>query len=153
MRYDPWEEFRVLQEEIDRLFGEFRQSGRRLLPSKRYPEQKGLVEYSEPLSDIIDKGDELKAIMDLPGVKKEDISIQVNEDSIEVRAERKTEKKEEKEGYFFQERGYQGYARSISLPEKVVPSESKAEYNNGVLEISMKKATPEKKGGFKINID
>jgi HSP20 family protein len=126
---------------------------RTLLQSGEQKEGKELAAFAQPAADIVDKGDEFNVMVDLPGIDKKDLSVVVREKAIEIRAERKTERKEEKEGYYFQERGYQGYARTLPLPEEVLPSETKAEYNNGVLELTIKKAHPKESKDFKVSFD
>jgi len=152
-RYNPWDDFMRVHDELDKFLEGF------LMPKKsRYMLGKGdeqggeLQTYSEPASDIIDKGDAYQVILDLPGVEKKDISVTVHKRHIEVKAERKKDVSEEKEGYYVHERGYVGYARNIPLPGAVIPEESKAEYNNGVLELTVKKAEPDTKESFKIDL-
>jgi HSP20 family molecular chaperone IbpA len=152
-RYNPWDEFMRMHDELDRIFENFIGPRKeKYLLGKGDEEGGELQTYSEPASDIIDKGDAFQVILDLPGVEKKDISLTVHKRHIEVKAERKKDYKEEKEGYYVHERGYVGYARNIPLPSEVMPEESKAEYNNGVLELTVKKAQPDKKESFKIDL-
>lgn len=152
--YDPWDELRRIQHEMDHLFGDMVPLRERLLPpGERKKGEQALDTFTQPASDIIDKGDAFSVMVDLPGIDKKDLSVVVKERSIEIKAERKVERKEEKEGYFFQERGYQGYARTLPLPEDVIPSETVANYNNGVLELSVKKANPKESKDYKVTFD
>jgi len=98
--------------------------------------------YREPYADIIDTGAELKVVVELPGVVKEDITINATNDSVEVSAESKTEK-EEKEGEFvYRERGYASFRRRLTLPAEVIPEKTEASFHNGVLEVIMPKKEP-----------
>ncbi|MHC1604538.1 MAG: Hsp20/alpha crystallin family protein [Candidatus Methanofastidiosia archaeon] len=154
MRWDnPWEELRRLQEEMDHAFDSFFSPRRRRLPARPQEKEGWLIPYSEPPADVIDKGKEFKVIVDLPGVSKKDIDVTVRDKAVEIKAEKKDEKTEEREGYFFQERKYQGYERRIALPEDVVPNKTSAEYNNGVLELTIKKAHPSEVKEFKVKFD
>jgi len=153
-RYNPWDEFTRMHDELDRIFENFVTPMRnKYLPGKEEGQGGELQTYNEPASDIIDKGDSYQVIVDLPGVDKKDISVTVHKRHIEVKAERKKDYSEEKEVYYVHERGYVGYARNISLPGKVIPNEAKADYNNGVLELTMKKAEPDTKESFKIDLE
>lgn len=81
---------------------------------------------------------------ELPGLKKEDVKVEVTDDSLIVEGERKHEEKEEKEGYFRSERSYGKFFRQIPLPEGVKAEEIKAEMNNGVLEVKIPIEEPKK---------
>lgn len=112
-------------------------------------------ESREPLIDIRDKGKELEVVAELPGIDKEDIKMNLLEDSLVLNAESKSEEKQEKEGYYYHERSFNSFNRSIPLPEEVVPDKSKAEFKNGILTLTVSKKHPEKKkaDGFEVKIE
>ncbi len=152
--YDPWDELRRIQHEIDNLFGNVApQRARNLLGGDVQKGEKALGAFTQPAADIVDKGEEFTVMVDIPGIDKKDLLVVVKERSVEIRAERKMEREEEKEGYYFQERGYQGYARTLPLPEDVIPTQTVASYNNGVLELTIKKAHPVENKDFKVTFD
>jgi HSP20 family protein len=77
---------------------------------------------------------------DIPGVKKEDIQVDVDEDHVSVRAEAKKEKEEKKgEKVVYSERSYGMVSRSFSLPAAVDAKGAKAEYKDGVLSLTLPK--------------
>ena len=82
---------------------------------------------------------------DMPGLKKEDVTIEVTEDAIVLRGERKQEKEEKKEGYYRSERTYGSFYRSLPLPEGVKIDDTKASMRDGTLEITMPIAKVEEK--------
>jgi HSP20 family protein len=85
-----------------------------------------------------DKGFTVKA--DIPGVKKEDIQIDVDEDRVALRAEVKQEKEEKKgEKVVYSERSYGMVSRSFALPAAVDAKGAKAEYKDGVLNLLLPK--------------
>ncbi|MFA4960406.1 MAG: Hsp20/alpha crystallin family protein [Candidatus Pacearchaeota archaeon] len=97
-------------------------------------------DFSSPDVDIVDKEEELMIKIDLPGVKKEDIKLNINSDSIEIKCEKTEERKDEEEGdYYLSERYYRGFYRKISLPRSIIPEDAKARFRNGVLEITAPK--------------
>ncbi len=98
-----------------------------------------------PDIDILDLGTEIHLIADLPGVKKDDIDIELMPGNIEIRAEVKAEKEREEQPYKRRERGYKAYKRSLDLPEDVIPDKAKARFNNGVLEVVMPRKEPVQK--------
>lgn len=86
----------------------------------------------------------------MPGLEKQDIKINVTEDTLEIATETKHEEKKEEKGYIYRERRSGSYYRAISLPSPVDPDTSKASYENGVLEIKMPKTEVKKKTPLKI---
>lgn len=74
---------------------------------------------------------------EVPGLKKEDVKVEVAEGCLILEGERKYETRKEEEGYFQTERSYGRFYRSIPLPEGAKPEEIKAELANGVLEVKV----------------
>jgi len=100
----------------------------------------------QPTSDIIETEKEVIAKIELPGIEKKDIELNVNENSIEIRAQKKHEQKIEKKGYFRQERSYSQFYRVLQLPAEVDPNRAKAKMENGLLEITAPKIGQHSKG-------
>jgi HSP20 family protein len=88
------------------------------------------TEAREPLVDVIDEKDTIKVVAELPGVNKPDIQIDSTGNSITINVDTPNRK----------------YHKTIDLPSDVEPETSKAIYNNGVLEVSLRKAKPRAKG-------
>ena len=78
-----------------------------------------------------------------PGLKKEDVKVHIDGDTLVVEGERKQEKEEKREGYYRSERSYGKFYRSVLLPEGAKADQAAAEFNNGVLEVSI--PIPERK--------
>ncbi len=74
---------------------------------------------------------------ELPGLKKEEVKVQVLEDTLTVEGERKQEKEEKSEEYYRSERSYGRFYRSIPLPEGADVDKAKAEFSNGLLRVSI----------------
>jgi HSP20 family protein len=100
-------------------------------------------ELREPLTDIMDEGGELVALMEIPGASKDKIEVSVTPTVLKVKNENKEEKEETGNEYYYRERRQSGFYRVISLPTEVIPEQVKANYKNGVLEIRMKKRMKE----------
>lgn len=92
-----------------------------------------------PDVDMVDEGNSLKITVDLPGIRKEDIKLNVNKDSITISANTKKEKEAKGKNYYYSERASAGYYRRIPLPTSVNPGSSKAKLDNGSLEIKVRK--------------
>jgi len=93
-----------------------------------------------PRVDVKETEDSYQFLADLPGLKKNEIKVSMTDNVLTLSGERKHEKEEKKEGRHFSERSYGQFCRSFQLPEKVKAEEIKANYKNGVLEITLPKA-------------
>ena len=90
--------------------------------------------------DIIDEGNQFRVKMDTPGIQKNEIKLNVTENSIEVTGEHKEEEK--KENFLRKERHSMSYYQTIPLSEKIIPDKVKAKLANGVLDIVLPKSKP-----------
>lgn len=140
---DIFEEMRRMKKEMDKLFEQFL-----VMPKVKFPE------FREPLTDISEKNGKIIIKVDLPGVKKENISLTVSKDDIEIKAEAKKVLEKEGKGYYRRERSYKGFYRKIALPAKVIPEKTTADYSDGVLTITLTKEKEKKKKekGIKIKV-
>lgn len=134
---DPFRELDEMRKRMEKMFGE----------SPRF----GFSNFQTPEIDVINDPKEIKVIAELPGVNKENIELNAEPKTLEIKADTKQSTEKGKEGYYYRERSNKSYRRRIELPEEVKPEETEATYNNGVLEITLPKATAEKKGKH-INI-
>ncbi len=133
MIFDPFEEVRRMQERLNRLFEEFERL--------RFPERR----FTEIPVDIIDEGDKIRVLADLPGFKKEDIEVYIEKGTLVIKAERKEEEEIKGKDFIRRERKYGRVFRRITLPSEVNEENIKARYSNGVLEIEIPKIAGEKK--------
>jgi HSP20 family protein len=92
-----------------------------------------------PFVDIYDEGTEMVLKAELPGMKKEDIHIEVQNNVLTLRGEKKREEKVEKEGFFRSERLYGSFSRSFTLPTTVDAEKIEASYVNGILTVKLPK--------------
>jgi HSP20 family protein len=90
-----------------------------------------------PEVEMFTKNNELVVRADVPGLKKEDITIELTEDAIVLKGERKQEKEEKREGYYQTERVYGSFYRALPLPEGSKIEHAKAVFRDGVLEITV----------------
>ncbi len=137
MIFDPFEEIRRIQERLNRLFEDFERVGPRT------------VRIEMPV-DVIDEGDQIRVVADLPGFNKEDIEVWVEDGELVIKAERKEEKEERERNYIRRERRYGRIYRRIALPADVDVENIKASYNNGVLEVTIPKTEKAKRKVVKI---
>lgn len=90
-----------------------------------------------PAIELSTKDNQLVITADVPGMKKEDLTVEVGDDHLVLRGERKQETKEKKDGFFRTERTYGSFCRTVPLPDGAKPELVKAVMRDGVLEISM----------------
>jgi HSP20 family protein len=118
-----------------------------------FPSQASLPALKQPRVDVLDLGDALQVVADMPGVQKEDIEINLTPERIEVSAESSTETERKEEDYTYRERGYASYRRMLDLPADVLPDKAEATFKNGVLEVKLpKKAPTEVEKKTRVNI-
>ena len=98
----------------------------------------------ETSCDVIDEGNQFRVKMDVPGIQKKDINLNVTDNSLEVSAEHKEESEEKKKNYLRKERSNVSYYRTLPMSEDVVSGKVKAKLTDGVLEITLPKAKPTK---------
>lgn len=90
-----------------------------------------------PAVEILEREGEFVVRADLPGMKKEDVKVNIAEDCLTLEGERKHEEKETREGYFRSERTYGAFTRTIALPEGAIADGAQAVFKDGVLEITV----------------
>lgn len=139
-----------MQDIRDELENIFKGSFENLLPAER--EQGRELVYRPPVELCeINGGYELK--VQLPGIKKEDIEIEVYEDSVKIKAETKQKMEEEREDLYRSEFRYGKFIRHIPLPSEIISNEAKAEFKDGVLDIVMPKIKKEEKEIKKLKVE
>lgn len=135
--YSPFASMRRLMEEFDRMFEGF--AGGERLSDVFAPTEAGLMSTAawSPQLEVMDRDGRLEVRADLPGVKPEEVKVNVEDDILTISGERKHEHETKEGGVYHCERSYGSFQRSIRLPEGVDPSSVDARFENGVLEISM----------------
>jgi HSP20 family protein len=129
-------------DEMDRVFDDFG-FGRRQWLRPSWPEMG--ADIWAPDVEVFQKNNELTIRADLPGLKREDVTVEITDNDVCIQGERKHEKEEEREGYYRSERGYGSFSRVIPLPEGAITEQAKANFKDGVLEITIP-APPTPKG-------
>ncbi|MCZ7361792.1 MAG: Hsp20/alpha crystallin family protein [Candidatus Methanoperedens sp.] len=169
---DEFDEFRIFEENMNRMFekiwgipvnrslllpGERTTTGAIGIPVNRsllLPGERtttGAIEkYRKPFIDLVETDKEVIATVEMPGLDKGDIKINLTEDKLEISAETKYEEEKKEKGYVYKERRSGSYYRTISLPSSIDSDNSKASYNNGILQITMPKKEIKKKTPLKV---
>ena len=143
----PFEEMeRRIEEFFRRPFSLF---GPSWLPRLKMPE----FEEISPTVDIFEEGHDIVMKAELPGMKKEDIEVNITDDIITLSGEKRKEEKIEKKNYHRLERSYGSFVRSFRLPTEVQTEQVKAQFKDGILEIRVPKTEEAKKKEKKVQIE
>jgi HSP20 family protein len=130
VRYDPFRELRGLQSEMNRVFGG-------LVPA--WDNEEGLNASWNPRVNIFENKEQLVLEAELPGMTRDDFDLSIENNVVTLKGERRFEKKDEGDNYHRIERAYGSFTRSFTLPSTVSAEGVKAEFNNGVLNVSFPK--------------
>ena len=145
VKWDPFRELTGLQGSINRLFDD----NFRFLKSPERAFEQG---FNFPV-DIKNTPEAVQIKAELPGMNKEDITVNYKDNMLTIKAERKQEEKEEGGNYLRVERSYGSFIRSFSVDLPVKREEIKAHYQDGVLEIILPKEEEPGKKEFTVEIE
>ena len=143
---DPWKDFGSLQERINRMFDD---TIRTLYPTDGEELEKGTW---APAVDIYETNDSFVVSADLPGLNKDEIQIDLKDNTLTLKGEKKFEEKVSKDNYIRIERAYGSFVRSFTLTQNVDPEKIKAKYKEGVLEITIPKKEEAKPKQIKVEL-
>lgn len=132
VRHDPFRELRSLQDEMTRLF-----TG--VMPASGNREDFMTAGAWAPSVDIFEDKDRLILEAELPGMRRQDFEISVENNILTLRGERKFEKKAEGDNYHRVERSYGSFTRAFTLPPTITADGATADFENGVLRVSLPK--------------
>ena len=103
-----------------------------------------------PQIEVLQNNGQFMVRADLPGLTKDDVTLEITENLLTISGERKEVKEEKREGFYRSERIYGSFYRVIPLPEGAITEQAKANFRDGVLEITM--PVPPKSKGRRIEI-
>jgi HSP20 family protein len=146
---DPFMLMRMLSHDLDTMadrfgFGRFPGFGD-LMQQDRGSMWSPQIEVSEDDGHLIVRAD-------LPGLKKEDVNVEISNGMIMISGERKQEHEDKRKGYYRSERSYGSFSRAIPLPEDAKIDDAKASFNDGVLEITVPAPQAQKKQRKQVQI-
>ena len=128
VRWDPVRELDSLQGDMNRLFDRFFE-GRGGNGNRRWI----------PAMDLVETEDHLVLRGDLPGVREDDVEIEIKDNVLTVSGERRAEGEEKSQGFYRVERSFGSFSRSLTLPRGVDADSIEAKFDNGVLEVRIPK--------------
>src|SRR3954465_8625303 len=130
-RWDPFRDLSMLQDRMNRLFNDAGRGWRSEEPSA--------TTTWRPAVDIFETETEIVVKAELPGVDRKDIYLQLENNVLTVKGERRFEKETKEENYHRIERAYGGFSRAFSIPATVDEEKIRAEYKDGILKIALPK--------------
>lgn len=136
VRYNPWQELNSLQRQIDKAFEDLQ------TPT-----------FKSPAAELYETEDALHLKLELPGVDAKDVDIEVTENAVKIVAERKQETKTDDNGKTRSEFYYGKFQRVIPLRTRIQNTNVKAEYKDGILNLTLPKTEQEKNKVVKVNLE
>jgi len=144
VRWEPLRDLLASQREFDRLFrGAF---------SPALSEGELSTRTWAPPVDIYENGDSLVLKAELPGINPDEVEIRVEDNTLYLKGERKFEKEVKEQNYHRVERSYGTFTRTFSLPNSIDADKVTANYQDGVLTLTMPKKEEAKPKTIKINV-
>jgi len=145
----PFNAISQMFDEIDRLFDAFGFGPSRMLPASPTQTRAGssLKAFWSPQIEIAERDGKLRVCADLPGMRKEDLHVGIEKDTLTIQGER-SESREENERFYRSERHYGSFHRSIPLPDGTDAGQVEARFTDGVLEITVplpKRSEPQRR--------
>lgn len=139
---------------FDRMADEFwrRPFPSLLRPERMWPSDMDMMARM-PAVDVYEDKDVVVIKAEIPGLSKEDISVQVTDSTLTIKGEKKREEEIKDENYYCCERSFGAFTRAVDLPSEVKADQVKASFKNGVLEVRMPKTEEAKKKAVTIKVD
>lgn len=138
---------------FDRMFEDF---WRRPFPSLFQSDRwwpRGIMSPRMPALDIYEEKDDVVVKVELPGLSKDHIEVQVTDNILTIKGDKKKEEEIKEGNYYHSERSYGAFSRSVELPTEVKTEQVKASFKNGVLEVRLPKTEEAKKRATTVKID
>lgn len=123
-----------------------------LRPERWWPTEAGTM-MRMPTVDVYEEKDEVVIKAEIPGLSKEDISVQLTGSTLTIKGEKKREEEIKEDDYYCCERSFGAFTRAVDLPSDVKADQVKASFKHGVLEIRMPKTEEAKKKAVTVKID
>jgi HSP20 family protein len=145
IRWDPFREMSALQERMNRLFSDVR--------AQAPVQGEEIVQGTwVPAVDIFETNEAIVIKAELPGITAKDISVEVKDNTLTLKGEKKFEKEVKEENYHRVERSYGSFQRAFTLPGTIQQEKVKAKLRDGILEINLPKVEEAKPKQVKVDI-
>ena len=153
---DTFDFFTRMSDEMDRTFDrlmrDFGITRRHLSPGESRARGGTRPQMWAPRIEAVQKDDQFIVRAELPGLKREDVQVELTEDAVTIHGERRDEHEEQREGFYHSERDYGEFYRTIPLPQGAIGESAEATFRDGVLEIRMQAPPAEANRGRRVEI-
>ncbi len=143
-RWEPFREFATLQDRINRVFRDSYSGADR--------DESLTTSSFAPAVDVYEDEHKVTLKIEVPGIDEKDIDVRVENNTLTVQGERKIEKEEKEENYRRVERQYGSFTRTFTLPQTVDTENVSANYDKGVLNVTLPKRAEAKPKQIKVNV-
>lgn len=123
-----------------------------LRPERWWPTELGMMTRM-PAVDVFEEKDSIVIKAEIPGLAKEDVTIQLTDSMLTIKGEKKREEEVKEDDYYRCERSFGSFSRAVGLPCEVKADQVKASFKNGVLEVRMPKTEEAKRKAITVKID
>jgi HSP20 family protein len=138
--YSPFALMRQGVDEVERWF-------ERLVGDRR-----SSSESWTPPVEVFQRGDELVVRLEVPGMTRHDLNVEVADDALTISGDRQAEHQRDRDGLFWSERGYGSFSRTIPLPPGTMTDSARAVFRDGLLEVVLQSPSAEARRGRRIDI-
>jgi HSP20 family protein len=142
-RWDPFRDLSILQERMNRVFEDAAGRGWK-------GEEPSPTTSWSPAVDIYETDNQIMVQAELPGIERKDIALQLENNVLTLKGERRFEKETKQENYHRIERSYGGFSRAFTIPTIVDEDKIRADYKDGILKIELPKKEQVKSKQIKI---
>ncbi|MBW4593500.1 MAG: Hsp20/alpha crystallin family protein [Brasilonema angustatum HA4187-MV1] len=143
VRWNNWQQMNSLNRQMNRLFDDM------LVPSTLIERNLPKV----PAAELQETEDAIHLKLELPGIEAKDLDVQVTQNAVSIKGERKSETKTEEKGRTVTEFHYGKFQRVIPLPAHIQNTNVTAEYKDGILNLTLPKSEQEKNKVVKVNLE
>lgn len=146
VRWDPFRNIATLQDRINRLFDD-------AFPGRSEGDENLALSAWRPQVDIFETEDGVVIHVDLPGVEKSEVAVEVKDNLLTIRGHRKSDSTVEENSYYRRERSFGNFQRSFTMRSVIAPDRIKASFKNGVLTIRLPKIEEERPRQISVDIE
>ncbi|MEM2143910.1 MAG: Hsp20/alpha crystallin family protein [Candidatus Jordarchaeaceae archaeon] len=142
---------------LDQIFEDFKRSVEYLMKPWYDVVLPQWFERLEPIAwhpkvDLADNGDSYTVTVEVPGLSKDQIQLNMTKDALEISGEAKEEREEKGKNYLHRERSYSSFRRCIAFPEEVIADKAEAEIKKGILTVKVPKKAPTPTEQVKVDV-
>jgi len=146
VRWDPFRDVAELHNQINRMFDES-------FDRSRYPGDAAGLRVWRPAVDIYETENGIAIDVELPGISKEDVAVEVKEDILTLKGERAVNPRIKEDDYYRRERLYGPFKRSFTLHQNIQPAQIKAMFKDGILRIDIPRPGEERTRQITVNVE